>query len=103
MLDWIRFFVIGPGAPFTGYLALQIIAVLRLDGGWRIAALPPIPIMGWVVFSTADAYQQGSNLWPLGLILWGSVAFAYVALVLLTSTLHSRWRQRASSTPVDPE
>ncbi len=103
MIDWLRFFVIGPGVPFTGYLALQIIAVLRLAGGWRIAALPPIPIMGWAVFSTADAYRQESNLWPIGLMLSSSVALAYVALVLIASIVHSRWRRRGNSTPVDPE
>ncbi|MHC4845527.1 MAG: hypothetical protein ACYTCU_05125 [Planctomycetota bacterium] len=86
----IRFFLFGPGAVFTVYLGAQVLAVLRLAGRWRLAALLPVPFMGWIAVKTVEAYEQDSNLRPAGLLLWSAVAAVYLGVVLLAGELRLR-------------
>ena len=70
------------------YLVLQLLAALRLRGGWRTAALVPlliaVPLGLWCLAAFADQ----SNLWPLPFLLFAPLGLLYLAIVLL---LH--WRQ----------
>lgn len=63
------------------YLVLQVVLPRRWQGGWRIAALLPLVgltiVGGWSLLALAD----GSNLWPLMLIFFLPVGFAYLVLV----------------------
>ena len=95
MTDWVRFFALGPGLPFAAYVVLQIVALIKLRGAWRIAVVLPIPFVVWTVVSTVEAYEAESNLWPLGLMGGGGFAALFVVLVLLASRLSSS-RKRQS-------
>lgn len=90
MLDWLRFFLLGPAVGFTAYVVLQVVGLWKLSGALRILALLPFPIMLWVVRDTIQAHQAGSNLWPIGLIFGGSIAAGFLALLLLYAKHRSR-------------
>lgn len=63
------------------YPALQVYTALKFPGFWRLAALLPVPAMGYVVIVTIAAFVQQSNLWPILLIFVGPVATVYLALL----------------------
>ena len=80
--DWLSF-LFSWGLPFTLYLVLQIISLFRIQGIWRRLALLPIPIMAYVVYVSVVASKQGSNIWPLLLILVSPVAVLFLLFLLL--------------------
>lgn len=71
--NWIEFFVAGWGLLFTVYVIVQSIVAWFTTGRARILVLIPMPMMLLVLIFTFSAYQEASNLWPLLLILLGSV------------------------------
>ena len=77
-MDW--FIALVPIGLFF-YLPLQISAVLKLKGFWRLFALIPLLPMGYVLIVTAVAISEGSNLAPM-LFLF-TVPFALVYVVVL--------------------
>jgi hypothetical protein len=60
------------------YFVLQPMVLLRWRGGWRRAALVPlllaIPALAFSLF----ALTQGSNLWPIMLILSAAAGTLYL-------------------------
>ena len=68
------------GVP--GYFILQVLALTRLRGGWRLAAALPLLPMTAVVLYTIYAYSRGSNLFPLVLIFTGLPAAIYLSALL---------------------
>ena len=79
------------------YLALQVYALLRLRGGWRTAALLPLLAM---VPSAAVAIKllvEGSNLWPMPVIILSPAAALYLLLVLLARLLSIRYTASPSA------
>jgi hypothetical protein len=74
--------VVGIGAySILGYLILQPLLAFRFSGAWRIAALVPlIPMMLLFIF-TAAMLREGSNLWPLFLIMYAPLAFLYLLII----------------------
>jgi hypothetical protein len=96
IVSWLRFFLIGWGAPFTAYVILQIVALVTLKRPyWYIAALPA-PIMLWVLFITFDALLKGSNVWPVLMIFASPVAVFFILVVasigLIVQAHARRWR-----------
>lgn len=83
LAEWIGFFLVGWGVLFTFYLIVQILAVCFFKGRAKIAAAVPIVLMIFVLFATATAYRQGSNLWPMLLILCSPIATFFIAVVWL--------------------
>lgn len=72
------------------YLVLQVVALRRFRGAWRVAALAPLVPMAVVLLYTVSAYRAGSNLFPLVLIFTSPVALLYlVGLVALHRYLGS--------------
>jgi hypothetical protein len=61
-----------------GYVVLQWYAAWKWQGGWRIAALVPLAIMGALVVQATVAFMAESNLWPLLLILTAPFACLYL-------------------------
>jgi hypothetical protein len=65
------------------YLVLQPLALLRLKGGWRIAAAAPllvaIPTALWSLY----ALSHESNLWPITFILFSPAGTIYLLALLL--------------------
>lgn len=70
-------------AMVPAYVLLQPAALLRLTGGWRIAAAMPLilalPTAAWSLF----ALSQGSNLWPLTFILFAAIGTLYLVALLV--------------------
>lgn len=88
--DWMAFFVLGWGLPFTAYVVAQVLALYRLRGNLRWVVFVPVLPMVWVAYVTAEAWAAQSNIWPIIMIFASPVAFVYVALVALVARLKSR-------------
>ena len=71
------------------YFVLQPWAAIRLNGGWRVAALVPlvfaIPSVAWSFY----ALSQGSNLCPLVFIFFAPLGTVYLVILLLISYYRS--------------
>ena len=69
--------VIG-GFAAIAYPALQVSALRRMRGVWRLLALVPLLPMGYILVVTALALGEGSNLWPILLIFTAPFGAAYL-------------------------
>src|SRR5947209_1090571 len=67
---------------FVVYLVMQAYAAMHLRGGWRWTSLLPLLPMALVLAMTVGAYRQGSNIWPVPLILASPPACIFVIAVL---------------------
>src|SRR5580700_11068854 len=65
-----------------GYPVIQVLAIVRLRGGWRILALLPLFVMIPVTVVTFVGFYRGSNLWPIYLIFVAPVILAYFIVLL---------------------
>jgi hypothetical protein len=61
-----------------GYFILQFWLVRSWRGGWRIAALVPLGAVIPAMIFSAFALSQGSNLWPLTVVLLAPFGFFYL-------------------------
>ena len=52
-----------------------------MQGGWRILAGLPLPVMAYIVVVTIMALNEGSNLWPLLFIFAAPPAWIYLLLL----------------------
>jgi hypothetical protein len=76
--------VLGLGLILGGpvlYLVLQVRALWRWRGAWRLAALPPVVFIGAVVLYTARLLSEGSNLAPILVVFAIPVALLWLVLV----------------------
>ena len=64
-----------------GYFVLQAWLAHAWSGRWRLAALVPLAAMVPATLFSMLAFSQGSNLWPITVILLAPVAFAYLVVV----------------------
>ncbi len=78
--QWLPF-ILTWGLPFDCYLIMQIVVLCRFRGGWRLAALLPLPIMVYVIVLTAQAYSAQSNLWPIYFILVSIPACGFLLIL----------------------
>lgn len=74
-------FLIMLGLP--GYVVMQAWMARSYRGGWRIAALAPLALMGPLLAYSLVALTGGSSLWPLMLILAAPFACTYLAVVMV--------------------
>ena len=65
------------------YFVLQPVMLLRWQGGWRKAALLPLVLTVPALLFSLFALAQGSNLWPLTLIVAAAVGTIYLAVLWL--------------------
>jgi hypothetical protein len=79
------------------YVALQVLLLRRLSGGWRRAAMVPLVWMVPAGCYTLFALLAGSNLWPLVLIFLSPLALLFLFGVLLGLLLGSRRSVRGRS------
>ena len=70
-----------------GYLLLQLIAPVKLAGGWRKLALLPLPVMLLAVAHAAYASSIGSSLWVIGILFMMPAAFVWLTGVLVAKRL----------------
>ena len=76
------------GFAALAYPGLQIKALRRMRGVWRLLAAVPLLPMGYIVVVTALALQKGSNLWPILLIFTAPFGSAYLWIL---GWLHRRF------------
>jgi hypothetical protein len=69
---------VGIWGGLFAYPPLQLAALRKLRGIWRILAVLPLVPMGCVLVVTAVAFYQQSNLWPLLLIFMAPIALVYL-------------------------
>ena len=67
------------GGPVL-YVWLQARALWRWSGAWRLAALPPLLLMGGAAAYTARLLSEGSNLAPAIVIFMIPVALLWLVL-----------------------
>jgi hypothetical protein len=72
-----------------GYALLQVYALRKLDARWLRLAKLPLWVMAPALAVSLYALFQGSNLWPMWLLLASPFAFAYLAALLFA------WRRSA--------
>ena len=82
--DWIGFIIF---ASVPLYFIVQAWLAIAWDGRWRIAALVPVAVMAPAVAWSLVALSQGSNLWPIWVILLAPFALAYLGLLRTTRKL----------------
>jgi hypothetical protein len=73
-------------ALMVGGFVLPIIAFLNWEGGWRVGALVPVPILGFVVLRVlidGAADPTSHNLWPFEILLWGVPSVLYLGVLWL--------------------
>ncbi len=68
-------------AMVPAYFALQLVLLMRLSRGWRIAAALPLVVMVPVVVVSISDFLLGSNLWPIFIILLAPPAFLYLLVI----------------------
>jgi hypothetical protein len=76
--------LVGLAVMFGGpvlYVFLQARALWRWSGAWRVAALPPLVLMGAAVVYTARLLGEGSNLAPILVIFSIPVALLWLVVV----------------------
>jgi hypothetical protein len=73
----------------TAYFVLQPWTAIRLNGGWRVAALVPLVFATPAVVWSLYALSQGSNLWPLVFIFFTPLGTLYLVILLLISRFKS--------------
>jgi hypothetical protein len=78
-----------------GYITRQRSAIKEMQGLWWILACVPLIVVAVVVVVTIVGLIQGSNLWPIFLIL--IVPVAYVYLLVLWAVYRVVQSSRSSS------
>lgn len=71
------------------YVVLQPTATIRLQGGWRLASLAPLLLLLPAGAFSLFALAEGSNLWPMTLILSAPFGSAYLAVLLIVHHIRS--------------
>ncbi|HJU22245.1 MAG TPA: hypothetical protein VJ891_07025 [Casimicrobiaceae bacterium] len=64
-------------ALLAGGIAIPLRAIWKWRGGWRMAAVIPIALMGFVVLRIiigTSIDPTSHNLWPFEILMWGSVS-----------------------------
>ena len=63
-------------ALLVGGIAIPLRAIWKWRGGWRMAAMIPIALMGFIVLRIivgTSIDPTSHNLWPFEILMWGSV------------------------------
>jgi peptidoglycan/LPS O-acetylase OafA/YrhL len=88
MLDTLLGFAVMLGVP--AYVALQIWVPRRARGRWRWAAFAPLLCAIPLILFSLYALSQGSNLWPLGFVLFAPLGAGFLLLVMAARALWDR-------------
>jgi len=73
----------------TLFLVLEAKALRRWEGAWRIAAMVPAMVVGWIVLGII-LEPAAHTLWPIEIIVW--LIPAIVALLLIRAMVRSAER-----------
>ena len=95
MVDWLRFFTLSWGLPFTVYVVIQVAAVVTVRGKSRIFVSLPAVLGVAIIVWTMYSYRHGANLWPLAMIFGGPVAATLVVALWVGSRVAARIESRS--------
>jgi hypothetical protein len=65
------------------YPLFQFAALVMWSGWWRLAAVPPLFVMGPITVQMVNAFQADANLAPLVFILTAPMAAAWLGTLAL--------------------
>ena len=80
-MDMLVGLMVMAGVP--AYFVAQPVALLNWRGGWRKAAAAPLILSVPALLFSLFALTQGSNLWPLTLIIAAALGMTYLAMLWL--------------------
>jgi hypothetical protein len=83
-------FMLGVAALGLAGLALPLVALRRWDGGWKLAALVPVAIVGFVIVRIAidtAGDPTSHNLWPFEVLIAGLASLAVTGVLALARRL----------------
>ena len=83
------------GGSVLLYIVLQIRAIYRTRGVWRIFAILPIAPAAIILIFTATGLIEMANLWFLLLVLFMPIVIVYLILLLIS---HAVWKKRRHQT-----
>lgn len=72
-------------APFVGFLAAEVFALVRWKGLWRLIALLPVLIVGFIavrIVVDTQADPTSHNLWPFEVFLSSILSLAFLGVLL---------------------
>lgn len=72
-------------ALVVGFLAMEVFALVRWKGIWRLVALLPLFIVSFIVARIAvdtQADPTSHNLWPFEIVVWSCLALAYLGVLV---------------------
>jgi hypothetical protein len=91
-----KFFFAGLGLPFTAYLVIQVLAIKFLRDNFKRVVWIPLPLMMIVLVGSFVAFNNGSNMWPIWLIITSPIAIAYIGVVWFFQVSRSKRRTMAN-------
>jgi hypothetical protein len=83
-------FMVGVLALGVGGLVLPVRALVRWRGGWRLAAVVPTALMGFVVVRLIVGVSidpTSHNLWPFEILIVGLLSVVVMAVLMLLRKL----------------
>jgi hypothetical protein len=80
-MDMLIGLMVMAGVP--AYFVAQPVALLNWHGNWRKAAAAPLMLSVPALLFSLFALTQGSNLWPLTLIIAAALGMMYLAVLWL--------------------
>ena len=78
------------GLSLVLYLWLQVRAIRRLHGGWRVVGAVPVLFVIPIMVLTIVGLIHRSNLWPIPLVLFMPLAVLYLMLILSMQTVAAK-------------
>jgi hypothetical protein len=66
-------------------LAAEVFALVKLRGIWRLVALLPLFIVGFIVVRIVvdtQADPTSHNLWPFEVVVWSFLALAFLGVLV---------------------
>ncbi len=69
---------------FVGFLAAEVLALVRWRGIWRLVALLPLFMVGFIgvrIVVDTQADPTSHNLWPFEVVMWSFLALAFLGVL----------------------
>lgn len=73
----------GSAGVVLGGIAMQVMALRRMRGGWRVAAFMPLLAMGAAIAVAVLGVLAGSNLAPIWVVFALPLCFAWLVVLWL--------------------
>ena len=78
------FFMLLICSLFLGFLAMDVSALVRWKGTWKVGALLPLFAVGFIVVRIVvdtRADPTSHNLWPFELVMWSFLGLSFLGVL----------------------